>query len=398
MENKGKVREHGITLVALVITIIILLILAGVAITALTQTGLFENARQAKNVTENAQKDENKTLGEYSSKINEYISGTSREEASSEVLKKIEETSTVSTYSYTGSEQEYTVPEDGYYKIECWGAQGGTYSRAIGGKGAYTKGIIKLSKGEKLYVYVGECYNGARETMCYNGGGSGSYSTVGKETNTNGGGATDIRLINGNWNEFNSLKSRIMVAAGGGGGYSVDDYNYGYSYGGYGGALLGGNASIVKNGSDYGELNPTIGATQILGGHNNSTSTISLAGVFGKGGYGKYSAEWIYLSGGGGGYYGGGAGLAGKAIISSASGGSSYISGYEGCNSIAESSTEENIIHTGNIIHYSGKYFLYTRMESGRNYMPAPSDTTTEVQGNSGNGYAKITKMKVENF
>ena len=37
-------------------------------------------------------------------------------------------------------------------------------------------------------------------------------------------------------------------------------------------------------------------------------------------------------------------------------------------------------------------------MESGRNYMPSPSDTTTEVQGNYGNGYAKITKMKVENF
>ena len=48
MENKGKVREHGITLVALVITIIILLILAGIAITGLTQTGLFEKARQAK--------------------------------------------------------------------------------------------------------------------------------------------------------------------------------------------------------------------------------------------------------------------------------------------------------------------------------------------------------------
>ena len=396
MENKGKVREHGITLVALVITIIILLILAGVAITALTQTGLFEKARQAKNATENAQKDENKTLGEYSSKINEYISGTSREEASSEVLKKIEETSTVSTYSYTGSEQEYTVPEDGYYKIECWGAQGGTHQYAIGGKGAYTKGIIKLSKGEKLYVYVGECYNGARETMCYNGGGSGSYGTLGNTTNTNGGGATDIRLTNGNWNDFNSLKSRIIVAAGGGGGCD-NGSEYSYSYGGYAGALKGGNGSIIKV-AGYEELNQTIGATQILGGHNNSTSTISLAGVFGKGGYGTYSAEWIYLSGGGGGYYGGGTGLAGKAIISSASGGSSYISGYEGCNSIAESSTEENIIHTGNIIHYSGKYFLYTRMESGRNYMPAPSDTTTEVQGNSGNGYAKITKMKVENF
>ena len=75
MENKGKVREDGITLVALVITIIILLILAGVAITALTQTGLFENARQAKNVTENAQIEENAILGSYENKINEIAGG-----------------------------------------------------------------------------------------------------------------------------------------------------------------------------------------------------------------------------------------------------------------------------------------------------------------------------------
>lgn len=52
MKNK----EHGITLVALVMTIIIILILAGVTLTTLTQTGLFENAKQAKNATENAQK------------------------------------------------------------------------------------------------------------------------------------------------------------------------------------------------------------------------------------------------------------------------------------------------------------------------------------------------------
>ena len=294
-------KNSGITLVALVVTIIILLILAGISIQALIQTNLFNQAKQAKNITENAQKDENKKLGEYSSKINEYISGTSREEASSEVFKKIEETSTVNTYSYTGSEQEYTVPEDGYYKIECWGAQGGTYQYAVGGKGAYTKGIIKLSKGEKLYVYVGECYNGARETMCYNGGGSGSYASLGNTTNTNGGGATDIRLINGNWNNFNSLKSRIMVAAGGGGGCD-NGSEYNYSYGGYAGALQGGNGSIIKV-AGYGELNQTIGATQILGGQNNSASVLSLSGVFGKGGYETtYSAEWIYLSGGGGGY------------------------------------------------------------------------------------------------
>ena len=65
-----KKETNGITLVALVVTIIILLILAGVAITALTQTGLFENAKQAKNVMENAQENENFILGEYENTIN----------------------------------------------------------------------------------------------------------------------------------------------------------------------------------------------------------------------------------------------------------------------------------------------------------------------------------------
>ena len=44
--------KRGITLVALVITIIILLILAGISISALTQTGLFENAKKAQEQSE----------------------------------------------------------------------------------------------------------------------------------------------------------------------------------------------------------------------------------------------------------------------------------------------------------------------------------------------------------
>ena len=63
-------------------TIIILLILAGVAITALTQTGLFENAKQAKNAMENAQNEENTILSDYDNKINEIVGGAVREESS----------------------------------------------------------------------------------------------------------------------------------------------------------------------------------------------------------------------------------------------------------------------------------------------------------------------------
>ena len=69
-----------------VITIIILLILAGVAITALTQTGLFENAKQAKNAMENAQNEENTILSDYSSEINEYISSNRNDKENSQSL------------------------------------------------------------------------------------------------------------------------------------------------------------------------------------------------------------------------------------------------------------------------------------------------------------------------
>ena len=68
--------RRGITLVALVITIIILLILAGVAITTLTQTGLFENAKQAKQKSKNAQELENVTLANYENKIDSTVNGS----------------------------------------------------------------------------------------------------------------------------------------------------------------------------------------------------------------------------------------------------------------------------------------------------------------------------------
>ena len=56
--NKCKFKEGGITLVALVITIIVLLILAGISIQAITNTGLFANAKLAKEKTIKAEMQE----------------------------------------------------------------------------------------------------------------------------------------------------------------------------------------------------------------------------------------------------------------------------------------------------------------------------------------------------
>ena len=72
--------QKGITLVAFVITIIILLILAGISIATLSgDNGLFKRAQQAKDATVNGQKNENAALDTYNAAINNAIKGLSIE-------------------------------------------------------------------------------------------------------------------------------------------------------------------------------------------------------------------------------------------------------------------------------------------------------------------------------
>ena len=69
LKNKNK----GITLVALVITIIILLILAGISISALTNTGIFQKAKDAKQKSADAELDQNTKLDSYENEIDNYL-------------------------------------------------------------------------------------------------------------------------------------------------------------------------------------------------------------------------------------------------------------------------------------------------------------------------------------
>ncbi len=73
--EKLKNNIKGITLVALVITIIILLILATISIQSLTNTGLFKKAQEAKEKTKAAEINQAKTLNEYEEELNKYVSG-----------------------------------------------------------------------------------------------------------------------------------------------------------------------------------------------------------------------------------------------------------------------------------------------------------------------------------
>lgn len=208
-------------------------------------------------------------------------------------------------YSLTGTEfsptdiqgeaQEYIVPygKAGWYRIELWGAAGGD-SSARGGAGAYTSGVIYLEENTILYFYIGTEGNGT--TGGANGGGNANGAGRG------GGGATDVRLSAGNWNDNASLNSRIMVAAGGAGAQ-------GNIAGENGGTLEAG----ISTNAAYGK-----GATQTAGGAGGTSAG---AGKFGIGGNGVSNG-----SGGGGGYYGGGGG----GSNSPGGGGSSYIQGYAG--------------------------------------------------------------------
>lgn len=100
-----------------------------------------------------------------------------------------------------------------------------------------------LKKGDKLYIYVGEqgtdAVKGRDSAATWNGGGLGTWDHADDETSGAGGGATDIRLTSGAWNDSISLASRIMVA-GGGGGTS-------YTYIGGNGRRIKWNKSIWKS-------------------------------------------------------------------------------------------------------------------------------------------------------
>ena len=250
--------------------------------------------------------------------------------------------------------------------VECWGAQGGS---SFGGNGAYTKGQVSFSSYKSIYIYVGKCGEGSKENFdqpqsgTFNGGGGFGKPHVDKNNGT-GGGASDIRLTNGTWDNFNSLKTRIMVAAGAGACINDESGNQRSHAGGL-------SSSSYENTHSGSFPNSATGATQISGYK------------FGIGQDGD-------RAGAGGGYYGGYAGTNfGTASGIRGAGGSSFISGHTGCNAISSSSTENNIIHTGQPNHYSGYVFTNTVMKAGNESMPSPTGGTET--GHSGNGYCKIT-------
>ena len=77
-ENKSNyLREKGITLIALVVTIVVLLILAGVSVNALFgNSGIIEKAKEAQNKMDKATENDQKQIGELTNWLDNQVNGT----------------------------------------------------------------------------------------------------------------------------------------------------------------------------------------------------------------------------------------------------------------------------------------------------------------------------------
>ena len=234
------------------------------------------------------------------------------------------------TFTYTGSNQTFTVPSTispASVTLYMWGAGGGGNTN-YGGAGAMVQGILPVTPGETLTIVVGQ--GGTIDgSTTYGGGGAGGgnmaggsaagigYSANGFPQNAGSGGGRSA-IQRGGTDPTND----IIVAGGGGGGtYFSSDRGGAATFSGTAnpgtGGLpgLGGTQSAGGAGGGTGQYGQGLGGSRGIGGNTYNTN------IFNGGG------------GGGGGYWGGGGGGtnggdgAGGGGGSSLTGGLSLISG-----------------------------------------------------------------------
>lgn len=267
----------------------------------------------------------------------------------------------VMNFDYTGSVQTATLAP-GTYKLECWGAQGGTYSSYIGGYGGYSKGTITLTEATTVYISVGGAGSSSSTAAGFNGGGTGISSGRG------GGGATDVRIGQ------NSLYSRVIVA-GGGGGAGVTSANANPC--GCGGGEYGGDGYYNDTTGSYTTGTNRCGgsASQTAGGKTWSTNTQA---TFGQGG----NASGYSCGGGGGGWYGGGGAYDSDSDSDGRWGGGG--SGY-----VYTSSTAKN--YPNGCLLNSTHYLTNAQTIAGNTSFTSP--TGSAETGHTGSGFCRITNL-----
>ncbi|QIS10086.1 glycine-rich protein [Nocardia arthritidis] len=189
---------------------------------------------------------------------------------------------TTCRFDFTGGEQTFTVP-DGVTSltVRAIGAHGGCIAWQMAPESA--RAPLAVNPGDTLFVEVGGGGGAADQATNtpgaggFNGGGTGG---TGYLSGCGGGGASDIRTVGAD--DPDSLRSRLLIGAGGGGGG-----------GGGNGGSTGGAAGTATAGGK--------------GGPGRADGADGTFGVGGDGGSDDGTVEYACAGGGGGGgYYGGG--------------------------------------------------------------------------------------------
>lgn len=196
-------------------------------------------------------------------------------------------------FSFKGSTESFTVPVDGTYTLECWGA-----GENQGGK---SKGDYQAQKNTILYICVGgQGTPGDRENIGkggYNGGGNGGTAVINDKgqplkRGDGGCGATHICLEDGVLSKLETAykNNRLLMVAGGQGGAQ-----YPTGSGPFGGGTEGGRPTN-KAGTTFEAATQTDGFAFGLGqtGRNGTIKTQNGGEGNGGGGgglYGGYSPQ-----------------------------------------------------------------------------------------------------------
>ena len=285
---------------------------------------------------------------------------------------------TVFNFDYTGTEQTFVAPVSGTYKLETWGAQGGSIQNVLSGFGGYSIGSVHLLNNENLYIITGgqgEKLDISIETIAgtkggYNGGGNGGTGIFYDKNyfgGSGGGGATSIQnkfVGDGQLKNYENFKSNILIVSGGGGGNT--------------------SACAGQSGSGGGIFG-TISEKRDSGGNGNSGTQTS-GYSFGTGQNGMTKTKWGNCGaegngGGGGGFYGGySTQTLGDYSNDGAGGGSGYI---------------------GNPLLKDKAMYCYNCEESNEESTKTISTTCNEETPTSncakkGNGYARITLVSID--
>ena len=214
-------------------------------------------------------------------------------------------------FKYKGSTESFTVPVDGTYTLECWGA-----GKSQGGK---SKGDYQAQKNTILYICVGgKGSEGDRENIGkggYNGGGNGGTAVINEKgqplkRGDGGSGATHICLVDGVLSQLKTayVNNQLLMVAGGQGGAQYHLTCPGL----FGGGTEGGR--------------PTNAAGKTFDAANQSNGFAFGQGQTGRNGTKKTQNGGEGNGGGGGGLYGGISPQApGSKTNSPGGGGSGYV-------------------------------------------------------------------------